>query len=82
MEMHIRTIKTMPNCDLKKAKAEASSIAKEYKGFVEVNGLGGTWKDYPEARGCDKLTINAWYWRGEWSQPTREVFRMYYKPKK
>ena len=82
MKMHIRTIKTMPNLNVTKARQEAQEIAKQYPDFVEVNGLGGTWRDYPEARGCDKLTIKAWYWRGEWSQPTKEVFRMYYKPKK
>ena len=72
----------MPNCNLQQARKEVEEIAKQYPDFVEVNGLGGTYKDYPETRGCDKLVIMAWYWRGEWSSPTKEVFRMFYKPKK
>ena len=77
-----RTISVMPNCDLKRARALANEISSQFPGFVEVDGLGYSYRDFPETRGCDKLIIYAWYWRGEWSQPTKEVFRMYYLPKK
>lgn len=82
MKRFVRTIKTMPNCDLQAAKNEAAEIASQYPDFIEVSGLGGTYRDYPETWGCDKLVIMAWYARGYWADATKEIFRLYYKPKK
>ena len=32
-------------------------------------------------RGSDKIYIYAWYWRGEWAGPTKDLYCVLYRPK-
>jgi len=27
----------------------------------------------------EKVIVKAWYWRGEWSTPTKEIYAIFYK---
>lgn len=78
-----RTLKTCANKNLYGAREEMLNlIDKKFPGYVEVKSLGGTFRDEPESYGCDKLIIYAWYWRGEWADPTKEIFARFYLPNK
>lgn len=42
---------------------------KEFPAFKTLRGLKAT----------QKVIIKAWYWRGEWNDPTKEIYAIYYK---
>lgn len=51
------------------------------KGYVRLPFWASSFRDIPESRGCDKVIVKAWYWRGNWSYPTKEVYARLYLPK-
>lgn len=53
-----------------------------YPEYVELDSWKESFREEPESRNCDKLIIYAWYWRGAWSDPTKEVYKKLYKPKR
>lgn len=50
------------------------------KGYVKLPS-GATFRNVPESFGCEKVIVNAWYWRGNWCDPTKEVYARFYLPK-
>lgn len=70
-----------PNTNGNRATEELRRMIKEhFPKFVEINPWD-TFRDVPESYGCDKLIVRAWYWRGSWSDPTKEVYARFYLPR-
>lgn len=70
-----------PNVSGRNAREELAAIRRKFPDYVELPFYGGTFRDCPDSYGCDKLVIYAWYWRGSWSDPTKEIYKRLYKPK-
>lgn len=56
---------------------QVRNIINRYPGYKVKPNI--TPNDY---KNSDKVYIYGWYWRGEWSDPTKEHFATLYKPKK
>ena len=70
------------NTDGKTAKEEYRDLIREnYPGYVELPFWKESFRDEKESMNCDKLIVYAWYWWGNWSDPTKEVYARLYKPK-
>ena len=71
---------TNQNVSGKNAGTEYAALLKgRLKGYLVLPGWA-TFRDIPESRGCDKVIIKAWYWRGNWSDPEKRVYARLYKP--
>lgn len=59
-----------------------TAAQQELNDFLKVHP---EYKEYPlygipqEAIGKDKIYVYAWYWRGNWADPTKEIFTRLYK---
>jgi len=51
------------------------------KGYVKLPPWATSFRDFPETRGCDKVIVKAWNWRGSWCDPTKETYARLYLPK-
>lgn len=69
------------NVSGKNAAEELSSLMNgELKGYVRLPFWADSFRDIPDSRRCDKVIIKAWYWRGNWCDPTKEVYARLYRP--
>ena len=50
-------------------------VKSELSGFKELS----CFETLKSKKASEKVVIKAWYWRGEWSDPTKEVYTVYYK---
>ena len=50
-------------------------VKSELKDFKELT----CFETLKGKKATEKVVIKAWYFRGEWSDPTKETFRVYYK---
>lgn len=70
-----------PNVSEDGARKELSDLmANELKDYVLLPRWTNSFRDCPDSRGCDKVVIKAWYWRGSWADPTKETYARLYKP--
>ena len=73
---------TNQNVSGSKAKQQFDELLQgELKGYVKLPTWATSFRDIPESRGCDKVIVKAWHWRGNWSDPTKEVYARLYLPK-
>lgn len=72
-----------PNTTKTKAVDELTELVQnKYPDHVQIPF---TWIDdlrgHAKSRGCDKLYVYAWYWRGSWSDPSKELLAVFYRPR-
>lgn len=73
-----------PNVRKDKAVNELTELVKkDFPDYIQIsfferdNGGLRTHK----SKGCDKLYVYAWYWNGSWSDPSKELVSVLYRPK-
>lgn len=37
------------------------------------------WQDLRGKNATEKIVVKGWYWRGSWSDPSKEVYAIFYK---
>ncbi len=70
------------NASGERGRKDFERLKKEYPEFVELPFWADDFRSVPESHGCEKIVVYAWRWRGEWADPTKEVFARLYKPQK
>ena len=51
------------------------------KGYIRLPAWADSFRDVPESFNCEKVVVKAWYWRGNWSDPIKKVYALFYLPK-
>ena len=74
MKTRIKTIKGFSHTETFEKNLN-DFIASELKDFKELT----CFETLKGKKATEKVVIKAWYFRGEWSDPTKETFRVYYK---
>lgn len=73
---------TNQNVSSKAAAEELRDLMQgDLKGYVKLPAWATSFRDFPESFGCEKVVVKAWYWRGNWRSPTKEVYARLYLPK-
>lgn len=73
---------TNQNVSGKHARAEFAALLQDtLKGYVKLPAWAESFRDVPESRGCEKVIVKAWYWRGNWCDPEKKVYARLYLPK-
>jgi len=68
------------NTNGKYAEEEYKKLKSEqFSDYVELPWWK-TFRDEPKSFNRPKLIIKAWYWRGAWCDPTKEIYRRLYLP--
>lgn len=73
---------TNQNVSGKPAAAELDELLHgELKGYVKLPGWAESFRDVPESRGCERIIVKAWFWKGNWCDPVKGVYARLYLPK-
>jgi hypothetical protein len=73
MKTTIKTIKGFANSQM--FEKNLNEFINSLNGFKELS----CFETLKSKKASEKVVIKAWYFRGEWSDPTKETFRVYYK---
>ena len=73
---------TNQNVSGKDAETELNELMGEkFKGYVKLPAWADSFRDIPESKGCERVIVKAWFWRGNWSDPEKRVYARLYLPR-
>lgn len=73
---------TNQNVSGKDAVVELEELMRgKLKEYTKLPAWANSFRDVPESFNCEKVVVKAWYWRGNWSDPIKEVYARFYLPK-
>lgn len=76
MKTRVKTIKAYANINREKFMYNLKMfIESELKDFKELR----IWDDLRGKNAKEKVIIKGWYWRGAWSDATKETVKVFYK---
>jgi hypothetical protein len=73
MKTRVKTIKGFANSET--FEKNLNEFINSLNGFKELT----CFETLKSKKASEKVVIKAWYWHGEWSDPTKEIYAIYYR---